>query len=286
MDPGPISLTRFYWAALAVLSSWSAALPAPPAPPAQGRDPGILFSWGTINVALAPDSTDGLRLLSATTPRAGPAVVQQSFEADFIPDSASRWALAAESLLAHPPDTGVAATHPLIGRWGSGILMALRRERAGGEVERYLLLFRARGTDPFRITLTSDAAGEFARGMRDEAAQAGWSPKPPPVDSTARVTTSAGAPAVRRTPRFLRGPMLTYPEGLRLQGITGVVWAQFIVDSTGRPEVSTLRVLYSNSPDFSMAVRRWAEAAQFEPASIDGHPRAALVELPFTFTLR
>lgn len=251
---------------------------------AQTEPPGVLFSWGTINLALAPDTAEGLRLLSATTPRAGPAVGERSFGVSFIPDSAERWAVAAESLLAHAPDTGWTATTALLGHGGSGILLALHRQRAGGEVER-ILVFIGRGNKAvFRVTLTGNTASEFVRGMREQALQARWVPPRPKVDSTG-LATAVDTSAVQRPPSFLRGPALTYPEVLRQQGLTGAVWARFILDTAGHPDLSTLRVIYSNSPEFSAAVRTWAKGARFEPAAINGRPIRALVEMPFTFTL-
>lgn len=262
----------------------SVALTLPVRASAQDNDtPGVLFSWGTINVALAPDSTAGLRLLSATTPRAGPAVGQHSFEVAFVPDSAERWAASAESLVAHPPDTGWSETGALLSRWGSGILLALHRERAGGDVERILVFVQA-AKAVLRVTLTGNTATEFITAVREQGLQARWAPRPPKVISTG-VATTFDSGAVQRPPRFLRGPMLIYPEELRRQSITGAVWAHFIVDSTGRIEDSTFQVIYSNSSQFSAAVRRWAKGAQFEPAAINGHPVRTLVEQPFTFTL-
>lgn len=271
------------WSTIAtILTPLSLAVSAVAA--AQDQDtPGVLFSWGSINVALAPDNTAGLRLLSATTPKAGPAVGQRSFEVALIPDSAERWAASAESLVAHPPDTGWSETRALLSRWGSGIMLALHRERAGGDVERILVFVQA-GKAVLRVTLTGNTATDFITAVQEQALQARWAPRPPKVISTG-VPTTLDTGAVVRSPRYLRGPMLVYPEELRLQSVTGAVWAHFIVDSTGRVEDSTFQVIYSSSRQFSAAVRRWAEGARYEPAAINGHPIPVLVEVPFTFTL-
>ncbi len=270
-----------------VIAATCVLLITPQRSPGQdSRNPGILFAWGTINVALAPDAAEGLRLLSATTPSAGPAVGQRGFEANFVPDSARAWAAQADSLLAHPPDTGWVTSRPVTDRWGSGMVLVLRRQKARGHLDEYLLFFRPHGTDPFRIQLTPSAAVDFIRGVQEQAALAGWSPAPPrKMDSTVTVVTSDAVP-VQRKPEFLRGPMLQYPELLREEGVTGAVWAQFRVDSAGHPDPTTLRVLFSNNPAFSDEVRRWAKYAVFQPAVLYGHPVPVMVEMPFTFTLR
>ena len=202
--------------------------------PSRGQEStqGVFFcSWGTINVALAPDVAEGLRLFSATTTTAGPAVGLRGFEANFIPDSAQAWAAQADTILAHPPDTGWVTTRPLTDRAGSGMGLALRRQKAGGHLEEYLVFFYSGGRNPLRIQLTPNAAVDFVRGVRDQAALAGWSPAPPrPVDSSV-VLLPGGAVPIQRPPELLHGPMLQYPELLREEGIVGAVWAQFRLDS-------------------------------------------------------
>lgn len=93
--------------------------------------------------------------------------------------------------------------------------------------------------------------------------------------------TAAGvedAPALLSTPP-------AYPELLRRAGIQGRVLLQAIVDTTGRLEPGSLKILKSPSPGFDVATKRWALEARFRPARIQGRPVRVLVNLPFDFSM-
>lgn len=77
-----------------------------------------------------------------------------------------------------------------------------------------------------------------------------------------------------------------YPEELRRNRVTGRVLFAFWVDSRGRPEVSTFRVIRSSHPKFSDAVVRAVQTMRFNPATIGGCGVRQLVEQPFDFHLR
>ena len=80
------------------------------------------------------------------------------------------------------------------------------------------------------------------------------------------------------------GPV--YPETLRTAGIEGQVMAQFVVDSTGRVELSTFTVLDSPHPLFAASVRRALSRMRFLPAEARGARVAQLVQQSFQFTVR
>ncbi len=77
-----------------------------------------------------------------------------------------------------------------------------------------------------------------------------------------------------------------YPETLRAAGIEGHVMAQFVVDSTGRVDLSSVSVLDSQHPLFSAAVRSALARMRFLPAEARGAPVAQLVQQSFQFTVR
>jgi TonB-like protein len=68
--------------------------------------------------------------------------------------------------------------------------------------------------------------------------------------------------------------MPRYPDRLRARGIGGLVRAVVVVDSTGRPEMSTFRVLEADDAAFADAVRDVVEDWHYFPAELDGHPVA------------
>ncbi len=74
-----------------------------------------------------------------------------------------------------------------------------------------------------------------------------------------------------------------YPDSLQRSNIGGRVLAEFVVDSTGRPEMETFGVVFSTDRLFTDAVRRAVATANFVPARLDGKAVRQLVQLPITF---
>jgi TonB family protein len=79
--------------------------------------------------------------------------------------------------------------------------------------------------------------------------------------------------------------VLRYPEDMRMQNVEGEVLAQFIVDTSGTARPGTLKIIRSNRPAFTEAVRRALGEFRFIPATIRGVKVAQVVQQPFTFSL-
>ena len=79
------------------------------------------------------------------------------------------------------------------------------------------------------------------------------------------------------------GPV--YPEMLKSAGVEGTVLASFIVDTTGRAEVSSFKVLKSDHAQFELAVKNALGRMRFLPAEIGGKKVKQLVQQPFQFSL-
>jgi len=77
-----------------------------------------------------------------------------------------------------------------------------------------------------------------------------------------------------------------YPDILRSGGVEGQVLAQFVVDTTGRIEVASFRVLRSDHAMFEQAVRSALPNMRFLPAEIGGRKVKQLVQQPFVFALQ
>jgi protein TonB len=77
----------------------------------------------------------------------------------------------------------------------------------------------------------------------------------------------------------------SYPDMLRSAGIEGQVLAQFVVDTTGRAEMSTYKVLKSDNDLFSTSVKNYLGRARFLPAEVGGRKVKQLVQQPFQFSL-
>lgn len=76
-----------------------------------------------------------------------------------------------------------------------------------------------------------------------------------------------------------------YPDILRSASVEGQVVAQFVVDTTGRVEVATFKVITSTHDLFASAVRQALPAMRFLPAEVGGRKVKQLVQQPFVFNL-
>jgi protein TonB len=76
-----------------------------------------------------------------------------------------------------------------------------------------------------------------------------------------------------------------YPDMLRSAGVEGTVLAQFVVDTTGRAETNTFKVLKSDHDQFTQAVRNALPGMRFYPAEVGGRKVKQLVQQPFVFNI-
>jgi len=76
-----------------------------------------------------------------------------------------------------------------------------------------------------------------------------------------------------------------YPDMLRQAGVEGEVLAQFVVDTTGRAENGSLKILKSSHDLFVQSVRNALPNMKFIPAEVGGRKVKQLVQQPFTFSI-
>jgi protein TonB len=76
-----------------------------------------------------------------------------------------------------------------------------------------------------------------------------------------------------------------YPDMLRSANVEGEVLAQFVVDTTGRAEMNTFKVLKSSHDLFTNAVKSALANMKFYPAEVGGRKVKQLVQMPFVFGL-
>jgi TonB family protein len=76
-----------------------------------------------------------------------------------------------------------------------------------------------------------------------------------------------------------------YPPRLSALGIQGRVHATFVVDATGRVDMTSVRVLESDDPEFSESVRTALREMRFRPAKRGGRAVRQLVEQRFNFRI-
>jgi protein TonB len=76
-----------------------------------------------------------------------------------------------------------------------------------------------------------------------------------------------------------------YPDMLRQAGVEGEVLAQFVVDTTGRAESGSLKILKSSHDMFVQSVKNALPQMKFIPAEVGGRKVKQLVQQPFTFSI-
>src|SRR5438067_269427 len=98
----------------------------------------------------------------------------------------------------------------------------------------------------------------------------------PPPPSPRRVY---GASEVDERPEIVQTPPLHYPEG----GRQGVVVVRVVIDTTGRVEDGTVRVLVSSDARFNEAAKDYVRAARFTPGRLAGSAVRVRFEMPVEF---
>jgi TonB family protein len=78
---------------------------------------------------------------------------------------------------------------------------------------------------------------------------------------------------------------LPYPKALRGMRVPGEVRARFVVNSMGRVQPGTLKILYSTHPEFGEAVRSGSRGFRFIPATVNGRPVSRTVMQSFIFNM-
>jgi TonB family protein len=144
------------------------------------------------------------------------------------------------------------------------------------------------GSRTLRITAAT-AACVAALAVAGVSPIAGQTPTPRPADTTNAPRSVQPAHSyfefqVEQPVRFAPGsPHPRYPDALRAADVKGTVLAQFVVDTSGRAEPSTFKVLKTDRQEFTDAVKAGLRDMRFIPAEVGGRKVKQLVQQPFTF---
>ncbi len=80
-------------------------------------------------------------------------------------------------------------------------------------------------------------------------------------------------------------PNPRYPSMLESSRVEGEVLAQFVVDTLGKAEMNTFKVLQSTNDLFTSAVKNVLSQWKFYPAEAGGRKVKQIVQLPFKFNV-
>ena len=174
----------------------------------------------------------------------------------------------ARAMFLLPPDQPSAPTRqievPLPGRPGSGLDQASQLP-AGGEGQRLV------------------ATESKARNKGDKSGAKGDQPFGPPAFLPERVYSALQVDQMVERYAYSAAPI--YPPSLSARGVEGLVDATYVVDTTGRVDTSTIKVLQSADSLFTESVRTALGQAAFRPAKRGGRSVRQLVAQRFRFEL-
>jgi TonB family protein len=88
---------------------------------------------------------------------------------------------------------------------------------------------------------------------------------------------------VEERPHLMSGPPLAYPAPMLLSRISGRVIIEAVIDTTGRVEDGTVRVLESSDARFNEAAKNYVRAARFTPGRLAGSAVRVRFEMPVEF---
>jgi len=90
---------------------------------------------------------------------------------------------------------------------------------------------------------------------------------------------------VEERPALLSAPAPVYPALLRQAGIQGRVILPAVIDTTGRVEPASVRIMKSPHPAFDQPTKDWLLNALFRPARLHGRRVRVLVNLQIDYSI-
>jgi protein TonB len=79
-------------------------------------------------------------------------------------------------------------------------------------------------------------------------------------------------------------PTPTYPSMLESAGVEGEVLVQFVIDTLGKADMNTFKVLKSSNDLFTSSIKNVLPRLRFYPAETGGRKVKELVQYPFSFS--
>jgi TonB family protein len=125
--------------------------------------------------------------------------------------------------------------------------------------------------------------GHGARGKRERSGARGQMPFGPP--SPYVPDTAFSVLEVDEMVRYESSAAPIYPKELLAIGAEGLVRAEYVVDTSGQVDTTTIRVMHSDDPRFTASVRTALGGMRFRPAKRAGKTVRQLVQQKFRFKI-
>lgn len=91
---------------------------------------------------------------------------------------------------------------------------------------------------------------------------------------------------VQEKPERLAGPPPVYPPLLQSAGIEGTVMVQAVIDTMGRVEPASIKIVNSANPGFNESAKQTVMKSLFRPARVYGKAVRVLIQLPVAYTIK
>lgn len=104
-----------------------------------------------------------------------------------------------------------------------------------------------------------------------------------PARPVVRSDSLYSADMLEELPERIGGSAPRFPNLLRSAGIGGQVTVEFVIDTAGRVEAGSARVVASTHELFSQAALDAVASWLFRPGRLDGHPVRSWVRVPLNF---
>ncbi len=85
--------------------------------------------------------------------------------------------------------------------------------------------------------------------------------------------------------RVVSCPPALYPMTMQATGYDGVVTLDFVIDTTGRADTASIRLVAADHPAFVTSARSALRRCRFVPGRLAGRPIATRNRMTFTFTV-
>src|SRR6266436_1634131 len=177
---------------------------------------------------------------------------------DSVPAAESRWNRSTDSTSAFAPDP-----RTLLRQLVSHPDLQLEIHLSGKSAQ--LIRFNARGLDGHMSQV--DAAC------------------PPGGNGDGRADQVYAEATVDERPEIVSAPPLDYPPALRHAGLQGRVTVQAVIDTLGRAEPASLKVVTHPNTAFDQSARAYVLQAVFRPARVKGRAVRVLLSVPVDYRI-
>ncbi|MFI5235072.1 MAG: energy transducer TonB [Gemmatimonadales bacterium] len=275
---------------LMVCLAFAGCAVAPPPNSESARSFGEL-NLAALDVLIIPDSSQGVRILLIPAMRTRDGTALPPFDADFDPARVTTWLNAADAVARAPARVKDSAartlqTPGLVARDSS--ILLLRRDRNGSQWTTLttLVFLGPRGGQGLRIGLWPAEVRQLISELFRAQAESR-------VDTMIAAPVSAGVvpeAELGEPPAPILGSVhVGYPESARLMRQPGRVRLSFVVDTVGRVEPASVRVISATDLIFAPNAIHAVLNEQFRPGRMkDGQAVRVLVtqQLDFKFNMR